>query len=74
MTVDELDKIVALTLEDKQMVYGSHLSGGGFGGCIVTLLHKDAVEDTKKRILVRITPLSPCPSMYNVMTACMISL
>ena len=51
--MEELDKIVALTLEDKQLVYGAHLSGGGFGGSIVTLLHKDAVEDTKERIRVR---------------------
>lgn len=53
MTVTELDQIVDLTLRDKQLlVYGSHLSGGGFGGSIVTLLHKDAVKDIKTTITV----------------------
>ena len=52
----ELDDIVKLTLADQRrhMVYGSHLSGGGFGGCIVTLLHKDAVEHVKAIISVRL--------------------
>jgi galactokinase len=51
VTVEELDVIVELTLEDTQLVYGSHLSGGGFGGCVATLLHKDAVDSTKEKIL-----------------------
>ena len=53
VTVEELDKIVELTLrEQQQMVYGSHLSGGGFGGCIVTLLHLDAVDHVKTTVSV----------------------
>ena len=60
MSVEELDRIVELTLEDTQLVYGSHLSGGGFGGCVATLLHKDAVASTKERILVSLLlPLLP---------------
>ena len=52
--MEELDEIVELTLRghEGQMVYGSHLSGGGFGGCIVTLLHRDAVETVKTTISV----------------------
>ncbi|CAI8054260.1 Galactokinase [Geodia barretti] len=52
VTVEELDEIVELTLRghEGQTVYGSHLSGGGFGGCIVTLLHRDAVETVKTTI------------------------
>ena len=64
MTVEELDRIVELTLEDTQLVYGSHLSGGGFGGCVVTLLHKDAVASTKERILVSSLSLPPSRSLY----------
>ena len=52
VTVKELDDIVSLVLEDQQQVYGCHLSGGGFGGSIVALLHKDAVERTKQRVMV----------------------
>ena len=67
MSVEELDKIVELTLEDTHLVYGSHLSGGGFGGCVATLLHKDTVASTKERILVSLPlplppSLSPSPS------------
>ena len=52
VTVKELDDIVSLVLEDQQQVYGCHLSGGGFGGSIVALLHRDVVETTKQRVMV----------------------
>ena len=69
MTVEELDMIVELTLEDTQLVYGSHLSGGGFGGCVATLLHKDAVDSTKEKILVAPPPPLP-PSISLSLHAC----
>ncbi len=34
-------------------VYGSRMTGGGFGGCTVTLVDRSAVEDVKQRIRVR---------------------
>ena len=74
MTVNELDEIVALTLEDQQLVYGSHLSGGGFGGCIVTLLHKDAVEDAKLRIMVRAVSLELSLSLFSLYPSLFLSL
>lgn len=52
VTVKEVDDIVSLVLEDKQQVYGCRLSGGGFGGSVVALLHKDALEKTKERVMV----------------------
>uniref|UniRef100_A0A8C5PUJ8 Galactokinase n=1 Tax=Leptobrachium leishanense TaxID=445787 RepID=A0A8C5PUJ8_9ANUR len=45
----ELDDLVAIALEVPG-VYGSRMTGGGFGGCTVTLLETSAVERTKQLI------------------------
>ncbi|KAG2460771.1 galactokinase [Polypterus senegalus] len=45
----ELDQLVKLALE-VDGVYGSRMTGGGFGGCTVTLLNSSAVEKTTKHI------------------------
>ncbi|XP_020386595.1 galactokinase isoform X1 [Rhincodon typus] len=45
----ELDELVAAAV-DGQGVYGSRMTGGGFGGCTVTLLDSAAVEKTIQRI------------------------
>uniref|UniRef100_A0A8C5R5P3 Galactokinase n=1 Tax=Leptobrachium leishanense TaxID=445787 RepID=A0A8C5R5P3_9ANUR len=47
----ELDDLVAIALEVPG-VYGSRMTGGGFGGCTVTLLETSAVERTKQLIQV----------------------
>ena len=49
----ELDTLVDLAKQDKR-VYGSRMTGAGFGGCTVTLLEKDALDDTMKRMKVLI--------------------
>ena len=45
MSTAELDKLVSLAVS-RPGVYGSRMTGGGFGGCTVTLLKRDAVDDT----------------------------
>lgn len=55
----ELDKLVDLAREGSG-VYGSRMTGGGFGGCTVTLLHRQVVEDTISRIQVC------CCSIYKI--------
>lgn len=45
----ELDQLVELAKQDKR-VYGSRMTGGGFGGCTVTLLPHELVEETKERM------------------------
>ena len=53
VSCQELDNLVELALQgEDEMVYGSRMTGGGFGGCTVTLLHRSAVERTKQRIKV----------------------
>ena len=45
----ELDKLVAIA-KSVEGVLGSRMMGGGFGGCTITLLRKDALDDFKKAI------------------------
>ncbi|KAM4692044.1 galactokinase [Rhinophrynus dorsalis] len=45
----ELDELVAIAMEVPG-VYGSRMTGGGFGGCTVTLLEASAAERTKQQI------------------------
>nr|XP_056717736.1 galactokinase [Euleptes europaea] len=45
----ELDELVAAALEVPG-VYGSRMTGGGFGGCTVTLLESSATEEVLRHI------------------------
>lgn len=47
----ELDELVAAAME-VEGVFGTRMTGGGFGGCTVTLLHATAVEKTILHIQV----------------------
>ena len=51
MSCAELDDLVAIA-NGCRGVYGSRMTGGGFGGCTVTLVKKDDVEDCVKTIRV----------------------
>jgi len=46
----ELDKVVELALQI-QGVYGSRMTGGGFGGCTVSLVEKSFLQRTMDKIL-----------------------
>lgn len=48
----ELDELVAAALEVSG-VYGSRMTGGGFGGCTVTLLEAGTAEEALQHIKVR---------------------
>ena len=45
----ELDLIVEIAWEN-QGVYGARMTGGGFGGCAVVLVHKDHVDEVSAAI------------------------
>ncbi|KAK6043336.1 galactokinase [Cooperia oncophora] len=47
----EIDELVAMALSCEG-VFGSRMTGGGFGGCTVTLVRKENVEDVKNYIKV----------------------
>lgn len=56
----ELDELVAAALE-VEGVYGSRMTGGGFGGCTVTLLQAGAIDRTILHIQER---YSGTPTFY----------
>lgn len=45
VSVPEIDELCEIALESEG-VYGSRITGGGFGGCTVTLVRADKVEST----------------------------
>lgn len=52
MSCAELDQLVTLACQIDG-VYGSRMTGGGFGGCTVTLVQKDVVNKVIEHIKVR---------------------
>ena len=51
VSCDELDQLVELAMS-VDGVYGSRMTGGGFGGCTVTLVQRNAVDALIKHIKV----------------------
>lgn len=51
VSCEELDLLVKLAME-VDGVYGSRMTGGGFGGCTVTLVKRSSVENLIKHIQV----------------------
>ena len=51
MSCKELDRLVALA-QEVPGVYGSRMTGAGFGGCTVTLVQRDALKAAKEHIQV----------------------
>jgi len=54
----ELDQLVESALK-VEGVYGSRMTGGGFGGCTVTLLKQESVENAIKEIKAEYTAGTP---------------
>jgi galactokinase len=48
----ELDTLVEIA-ESEEGVHGARMTGGGFGGCTVNLVHQDALEQFRRRITER---------------------
>jgi galactokinase len=46
----ELDLMVELA-NDQSGVYGARMTGGGFGGCTVNLVHSDRAEEVQQRLV-----------------------
>jgi len=55
VSCDELDALVRIAREVGPAggVYGSRMTGGGFGGCVVTLVHSDYTDAVRERILTQ---------------------
>ena len=58
---DELDLMVEVT-QEIEGVYGARMTGGGFGGCTVNLVHEENAEEFQGRVAEsyeRVTKLKP---------------
>ena len=64
VSCEELDLLVKLAME-VDGVYGSRMTGGGFGGCTVTLVKKSSVESLIKHIQVSFTTLMALKFAWN---------
>ncbi len=65
VTGAELDSLAA-SAQAHPACIGSRMTGGGFGGCTVSLVHKDGVEDFKKYVSERYTKETGYPvSFYD---------
>ena len=47
----ELDELVSIA-NSCEGVYGSRMTGGGFGGCTVTLVKREGVDDCIRTVCV----------------------
>ena len=50
VSCNELDHLVLLAEEDKQIVAGARMMGGGFGGCTINLVAKGQEDSFKERV------------------------
>ena len=50
VSCEELDYLVMLAEEDRAMVPGSRMMGGGFGGCTINLITKGQEEIFKEKV------------------------
>ncbi len=65
----ELDLLVEIA-KNTQGVIGARMMGGGFGGCTINLLEKNAIANFKNIILAQYkTPEGKAPEIYEVVIA-----
>ena len=50
VSCDELDFLVALAEEEKNIILGARMMGGGFGGCTINLIRKDAIKYFQEKV------------------------
>lgn len=62
----ELDELVSAAME-VEGVFGSRMTGGGFGGCTVTLLQAHAVDEAIRHMKVRLSSVR-CEILFQIMS------
>lgn len=61
VSTTEIDNLVNIAME-VDGVYGSRITGGGFGGCTVTLVKKDAVQQLMIAVSEQYNPVNENPN------------
>ena len=67
VSCDELDYLVDIA-NGTDGVLGSRMTGAGFGGCTVTLIHKDAIDTLKARLANYRTRFGLKPEVFVLTT------
>lgn len=68
ITVPKIDALVALLQEVIGPQGGARMTGGGFGGCVVAMMRKDAQESVKAHIAEHYTaPSGNTPQIFTAM-------
>lgn len=64
VSCEELDLLVRLA-EENEGVYGSRMTGGGFGGCTINLVQEDCVESFREKVGTEYKTATGCePEIY----------
>jgi len=67
VSCDELDFLVSLAKGEKGKIAGARMMGGGFGGCTINLIQKDAVKAFQEKVLDQyIATFHIAPEFYLV--------
>ncbi|MEP3226824.1 MAG: galactokinase [Parasphingorhabdus sp.] len=67
ITVPKVDELVAIAQAEIGDQGGARMTGGGFGGCIVAVMDKDAVESVREAITAQYkTPKGEAPTTISV--------
>jgi galactokinase len=67
VSCEELDFLVSLAEEDRKVVMGSRMMGGGFGGCTINLVVKGREETFKEQVRQKyFATFKMEPDFYNV--------
>lgn len=73
MSCKELDELVSATME-VEGVFGSRMTGGGFGGCTVTLLQAHAIDMAILHIQVKTRPFQMKLFQYKLQGVSLVGL
>lgn len=71
VSIPEIDQLVEIA-QAQEGVLGSRITGGGFGGCTVSLVKKDKVEDLLKKIHAEYSGKATCYVVQPSTGACVL--
>ncbi len=67
VSCEESDFLVSLAEEEKTFVLGARQMGGGFGGCTINLIRKDAIKSFQEKVLDQyVATFKKEPNFYSV--------
>ena len=66
ISIPEIDRLVEVIQTNIKTIGGARMTGGGFGGCVIALLHKEELQDVIQAIADEYTPGAEiAPTIYD---------